>query len=74
MPTEKAIVYEFRLDREIPNAAGFAVGLSGVASLFFSIVFHNEGAPTLLGVAGFLLLLLSIFCFTFNQIIRLISL
>ena len=70
MPTKTYTIMEFHLSRELPNASGFALGLSGAALLFFSIAFHNEGAPVFLGVVGFLLLLLSILCFTFKKIIR----
>ena len=70
MPTKTAIVMEYHLSRELPNAAGFVVGLSGVVLLFFAIAFAHEGAPASLGVIGVLLLLLSIICFTFRKIVR----
>jgi hypothetical protein len=70
MSTATAVVMEFHLSRELPKAAGFATGLSGVALLFFAIAFAHEGAPALLGVVGALLLLLSIVCFTFKKVVR----
>lgn len=70
MPTKTYTVMEFHLDRALPNAAGFALGLSSAALLFFSIAFAHEGAPVFLGVIGLVLLFLSIMCFTFKKIMR----
>ncbi len=70
MPTETHTVMEFHLDRALPKAAGFVLGLSGAAALFFSIAFAHEGAPVFLGIIGLALLFLSVICFTFKKIVR----
>ena len=68
MPTNTYTVMEFHLDKQWPNAAGFVLGLSGAAWLFFSIA--DEDASLFLGVLGLLFFILSVICFRFRKIIR----